>query len=120
MPLLNPVVEHFRCFVRGLADAPPGALKPEEALSTLAADLRQLSASVRWDESPYRPALGSEELVYEIARAGEAGPALHLVSDGVGTSSPPHEHLTWAVIVGISGVEVNVRYELVNVKNRLV
>jgi predicted metal-dependent enzyme (double-stranded beta helix superfamily) len=120
MPLLNPVVERFRCFVRGLADAPPGALKPEEALSTLAADLRQLSASVRWDESPYRPALGSEELVYEIARAGEAGPALYLVSDGVGTSSPPHEHLTWAVIVGISGVEVNVRYELVNVKNRLV
>jgi predicted metal-dependent enzyme (double-stranded beta helix superfamily) len=64
--------------------------------------------------------LGPQELVYEIARASEAGPTLYLVSDGVGVSSPSHEHLTWAVIVGISGVEVNVVYELTNAKKRSV
>ena len=114
------MVEPFRSFIQRLADASPGTLKPGDALGAIAADLQQLSASVRWDESPYRPALASEELVYEIARGGAVGPTLYLVSDGVAVSSPPHEHLTWAVIVGISGVEVNVTYELVNVKNRLV
>jgi predicted metal-dependent enzyme (double-stranded beta helix superfamily) len=43
-----------------------------------------------------------------------------LVSDGAGVSSPPHEHFTWAVIVGIRGAEVNVVYELTNAQKRLV
>jgi hypothetical protein len=69
MPLSDPVVEPLRSFIHRLEDASAGAPKPEEALRTMAADLQRLSAAVRWDECHYRQALGSEELVYEIARA---------------------------------------------------
>ena len=99
-----------------------GARRPrlEGFLGSLGRDLLRIGAAVPWDAGSYRPAGGSEELVYEVARASDAGPALYLVSDGPGVSSPPHEHLTWAVIVGLGGVEVNVLYELVDARQRRV
>lgn len=55
-------------------------------------------------------AAGQQELLYPLHVApGE--PALYLVSDGPGVASPPHEHATWAVIVGLSGNERNVIYQ---------
>ena len=51
-----------------------------------------------------------QELLYPLHVApGE--PALYLVSDGPGVASPPHEHATWAIIVGLSGNERNVLYQ---------
>jgi predicted metal-dependent enzyme (double-stranded beta helix superfamily) len=48
-----------------------------------------------------------EELLYELAVASGSTPSIYLVSDGAGVVSPPHEHCTWAVIVGIRGTEMN-------------
>lgn len=48
-----------------------------------------------------------QELLYPLAVDGAGGPSLYLVSDAPGVMSPPHEHQTWAVIVGLSGVETN-------------
>lgn len=39
-------------------------------------------------------------------------PSLYLVADMPGVKSLPHIHHTWAVIVGIRGVELNIIYEL--------
>ena len=63
------------------------------------------------DFSRYRKAAPGEELTYELDVPLSGGPALYLVSDGYGSVSPPHRHGTWAVIVGIDGVEMNQIYE---------
>lgn len=67
--------------------------------------------SRRTDLTAYRRALPTEELVHAL-HASASGPAAYLVSDGAETCSPPHEHQTWAVIVGIAGCEVNRLYVL--------
>ena len=54
-------------------------------------------------------ACGKQELLY-LLHVVAAQPALYLVSDGPGVASPPHEHSTWAVIVGLSGNERNLLY----------
>ncbi len=54
-------------------------------------------------------AAGQQELLYPL-HVAPGKPALYLVSDGPGVASPPHEHTTWAVIVGLSGNERNVLY----------
>ena len=41
-------------------------------------------------------------------------PALYLVSDKPGIKSPPHTHDTWAVIVGIRGIEENILYNVID------
>lgn len=54
-------------------------------------------------------ASGSQELLVPLhVVAGK--PALYLVSDGAGVTSPPHGHGTWAVIAGLSGTERNIVY----------
>jgi len=62
------------------------------------------------DMSLFPPAGHGEELLYELAVDSQGGPSLYLVSDGVGVSTPPHEHQTWAVIIGMRGREFNVIY----------
>jgi len=42
------------------------------------------------------------------------------VSDGVGVVSLPHEHTTWAIIVGISGQEMNQIYDILDSKSKTV
>ena len=48
-----------------------------------------------------------EERLYELAVMSESKPSVYLVTDGAGVVSPPHEHCTWAVIVGLRGIELN-------------
>jgi predicted metal-dependent enzyme (double-stranded beta helix superfamily) len=90
-----------------LPPAPTGA-----QLSEVAAVLGGLAASPVWNTARMRTASPDEELLYELAVDANEGPSLYLVSDGIGVSSPPHCHTTWAVISGIRGVEVNTLYVL--------
>ncbi len=48
---------------------------------------------------------------YRLAQNDDGTLALYVQSVGVGTSAPPHEHLTWAVIVGMRGQELNRFYD---------
>jgi len=93
-----------------IARVPPhdGSL-PQQVADTLVIELQQLAAPSLWQASPLLPASAGEELLYLIASSAHA--ALYLVSDGVGTSSPPHEHQTWAMIAGIRGIERNDFYQ---------
>ena len=89
-----------------------GVVPDEERLTEAAETLRTLVMSPLWPMSSFRSALPGEELVHELAVAsGE--PSLYLVSDGAGTSSPPHRHDTWAIIAGIRGRESNILFRLV-------
>lgn len=47
---------------------------------------------------------------YRIAQNDDEELALYVQSVGDGTSAPPHEHRTWAVIVGMRGRELNRLY----------
>ncbi len=76
-------------------------------LERAARELRRLAVTREWTQ---RAAGAGEELLHPLARAGDDGPALYLVSDGAGVVSPPHGHDTWAIIAGIRGIEVNVLY----------
>lgn len=48
---------------------------------------------------------------YRLAQNDDGTLALYVQSVSVGTSAPPHEHLTWAVIVGMRGQELNCFYD---------
>ena len=86
------------------------------SLEQLAAELAKIARSL--DLSMYRRAGPGEELLYSLAES-QNGPSLYLVSDGTGTTSPPHEHLTWAIIVGLSGVELNTFYTASSIQSRV-
>lgn len=96
-------------FGAALAAMPIGAAPSSTQVATLSASLLALAGSVDWQQLGHRHAQGSEELLYPLYEA--AGRAsLYLVSDGPGVRSAPHEHRTWAIIVGLSGNELNVFY----------
>lgn len=48
--------------------------------------------------------------LYRIAQDEDDRFALYVSSVGDQSAAPPHDHTTWAVIVGIDGQERNVRY----------
>jgi predicted metal-dependent enzyme (double-stranded beta helix superfamily) len=84
----------------------------EASLTAVAADLRHVAAELALPPTDFPPAGSSQELVYALAEDARSGIALYLVSDAPGTASPPHEHLTWAIIAGIRGVEANTLYRI--------
>lgn len=90
------------------------AAPSHQRLLAVAARLRELSESKDLDHlfSAYPAAQPGQELLYELAVDPAGGPSLYLVSDGAGTSSPPHTHQTWAVVLGLRGVELNQLYRL--------
>ena len=105
---------HLKDFVNRLSLQ---AGTPHEPTSTelmaVAHTLRELWAVCRADESSCPEACAGQDVLYPVAVSESGGPSLYLVSDGAGVTSMPHEHQTWAVIVGIRGSEVHTLYERV-------
>lgn len=86
-----------------------GATPTRETLEAAAAALARLDLRALLTEPSLVRARGAEERLYPLGRAPE-GAALYLVSDAPGVASPPHEHQTWAIVVGLEGVERNHRF----------
>ncbi len=61
------------------------------------------------DEDFPPPDAASSSLMYRIAQDDDRL-ALYIQTVGNGVSAPPHEHTTWAVIVGMRGRELNRLY----------
>lgn len=61
------------------------------------------------DEEFPAPDADSSSLMYRIAQDDDRL-ALYIQTVGNGVSAPPHEHTTWAVIVGMRGQELNRLY----------
>jgi predicted metal-dependent enzyme (double-stranded beta helix superfamily) len=87
-----------------------GAAPSSADIASLRASMLNLARSAPWDSLGHRPAQGDEELLYPLFEAA-GRPSLYLVSDGPGVRSAPHEHCTWAVIVGLAGNELNEFHE---------
>ncbi len=81
-----------------------------EQLQTIAAELLALCQTTVFSAEQYPAAEPGKEQLHALAVSDSGGPSVYLVSDGVGVTSPPHEHQTWAVIVGLRGVERNIQY----------
>ena len=97
-------------FVGKVAALNPGASPAAGELAGVGRLLQDLAKSVDWNALQMRYATGNEELLYPL-HVAPGQPALYLVSDGPGVTSAPHGHGTWAVIVGLSGNELNTLYE---------
>lgn len=80
--------------------------------------MARLGNEIDWDELQVQVAGPNEERLYLLAQREPDGPALYLVSDGAGVTSPAHEHRTWALIVGLSGIESNILYERTSLEER--
>ncbi len=61
------------------------------------------------DEFP--PPSGETNILYTLSCDPDGRYALYLSSANVGKSTPPHNHATWAVILGIEGEELNKLYQ---------
>ena len=86
--------------------------EPERSeLQRLGNELKAICAKGNFDASTYPLALPGEALMHELNVDPRGGPSLDLVSDGVGVDTVPHEHQTWAVIIGIKGAEFTVFYK---------
>ena len=70
-------------------------------------EMKAIVETSSFDEPAYRLARSGEALMYEINVDPHGGASLYLVSDGVGVDTMPHEHQTWAIIIGIKGAEFN-------------
>ncbi len=57
------------------------------------------------------PGGGRGSANYRLFQQDDGSLALYVQSVGDGTSAPPHEHTTWAVIVGMRGQELNRFYD---------
>lgn len=60
---------------------------------------------------PVKPDDGSSSIYLLGEDDEDHGFALYLVAENTGNMSPPHDHTTWAVIVGVQGEEVNRFYD---------
>ncbi|MFO0685498.1 MAG: hypothetical protein U0234_25790 [Sandaracinus sp.] len=95
-----------------------GTSPPREALEAAAEALARLDLRALLTEPSLVRARGSEERLYALGRRAPEGPALYLVSDAPGVASPPHEHRTWAIVVGLEGIERNHRFVRTSASSR--
>ncbi|MDC8772098.1 cupin domain-containing protein [Roseateles albus] len=82
-------------------------------LQSVAEDLLKLCRGLDFGQLGLQEAGPGQELLHKLAVSSKGGPSIYLVSDGPGVTSQPHEHKTWAVIVGIRGCEINTRFQRV-------
>lgn len=64
------------------------------------------------DDFPPPEKGGINSTVYRLSEDDDHRFALYLNSAHAGHDTPPHDHATWAVIVGLTGEELNRFYEL--------
>lgn len=76
-----------------------GALAAREALFTIE------------DFPPPAPGGPRSSCLYRVAQDPDNRFALYVNAANAGVDTPPHNHTTWAVIVGIRGVELNRFYQ---------
>jgi predicted metal-dependent enzyme (double-stranded beta helix superfamily) len=57
---------------------------------------------------------GTDSRIYRLAEDGDNRFALYMSAGKAGKETPPHDHTTWAVIVGLRGKEHNRLYQRVD------
>lgn len=106
MSARDAIVARCLACVDALGPAPTRA-----SLEAAAKALATLDLDVLLHDATLAPARAGEERLYVLGTSGPERPALYLVSDAPGVTSPPHEHQTWALLVGLDGIERNHAFE---------
>lgn len=107
-------------FVERLANAVDATCESEAFLPEIADLMRSLAAGLASPLLQWPAAERNQEVAHELGEVAARRGALYLVSDAPGITSPPHEHGTWAIIVGLRGVEVNTLYRIIDPQHRKV
>lgn len=82
-----------------------------QILKDLTLELEKLGdKKVLFPRSEFPPPDGPTNILYQLSCDPDGQYALYLSSANKGKSTPPHNHATWAVIVGIEGDERNKLY----------
>lgn len=105
-------------FVAQIRSAYSGKDPERVELLRLGNALKALCATGNFDADHYPLARPGEALMHALNEDPRGGPSLYLVSDGLGVDTVPHEHQTWAVIIGIKGAEFNIFYKAVGDEHR--
>jgi predicted metal-dependent enzyme (double-stranded beta helix superfamily) len=80
-------------------------------LKDVTGELEKLAVSKElFPRSEFPPPDGPTNILYQIACDPDGQYALYVSSANKGKKTPPHNHATWAVIVGIEGDERNKLY----------
>lgn len=82
-----------------------------ESLSSIKEVLLELASKRELFSEKDFPSATGEPLLYLLSEENDHRYALYLSTGLPGRTSPPHNHTTWAVIVGIDGEEENRIYE---------
>jgi predicted metal-dependent enzyme (double-stranded beta helix superfamily) len=82
-----------------------------ETLEKMTGELEQLARNTGlFTRADFPPPQGPTNILYELASDPDGQFALYISSANKGKETPPHNHATWAVIVGIEGEELNKLY----------
>lgn len=84
------------------------ALQEIKALMLALAERRELFPP---EDFPAEPDGGGNNAIYRLAEDDDHRFALYMSTARPGKKVPPHNHTTWAVIVGVDGDEENFFYE---------
>ena len=83
-----------------------------EKLAEVAIEIERLASREElFSRDEFPPPTGQTNMLYTLSCDPDGRYALYLSSANVGKETPPHNHATWAVIVGIEGEELNRIYE---------
>ena len=89
-----------------------GSTITPETLKPMTAELEKLARRGElFSRADFPPPQGPTNMLYEIASDPDGQFALYISSANKGKEMPPHNHATWAVIVGIAGEELNRLYK---------
>jgi predicted metal-dependent enzyme (double-stranded beta helix superfamily) len=106
-PELQKDVEHFIASAKRLTD--DGVTR--DVLANVTRELEKLAGRKdHFPRSVFPPPDGPTNILYQISCDADGRYALYVSSANKGKNTPPHNHATWAVIVGIEGDERNKLY----------
>lgn len=91
----------------------------DEIIGQVAPLAQRLAADESWrDEKHYDASLEQGFGIHVLHEEPDHTLAVFAISWLPGRGAPPHDHGTWAVVVGVDGVERNVRYRRLDDRNR--
>ena len=96
----------LQAFLRGVADLVAATSNLRQSLGDIAGQFIDTRLTNAFERSlPATADVGEQG--YLLATDPASGISMYFFSDKPGTKSPPHQHSTWAVAIGLTGIEVN-------------
>jgi predicted metal-dependent enzyme (double-stranded beta helix superfamily) len=95
-------------FIADVCAVTADGLPPGQALDRIAPLARRIAGESDWVEERYRQYDLEQGMGINVIHGGPDGPMISTVCWRPGFTVLPHDHQTWACIVGLEGVERNI------------